>query len=58
MDLAKAYLYRAELAVRTKNVELAKSSLTKAQSLKLTDDERAALTDEFAHVTELLHQRP
>ena len=57
MDLVKAYLYRAELAVRTKDVELAKLSLTKAQSLELTDEEKAALSDEFAHVTELVvHQ--
>ena len=54
MDLAKAYLYRAELAVRTDNHELAKSSLTKAQSLELTEEEKAGLTDEFAHVIELL----
>ena len=57
MDLAKAYLYRAELAVRTKDLELAKSSLMKAQSLELTEDEKAGLADEFAHVTELVvHQ--
>ncbi len=56
MDLAKAYLYRAELAIRTKNHELAQSSPTAAKSLKLTDDEKAALADEFAHVTELVNQ--
>jgi catechol 2,3-dioxygenase-like lactoylglutathione lyase family enzyme len=56
MELARAYLYRAELAVRTKDPELARSSLTAAKSLVLTDDEKAALTDEFAHVTELLQQ--
>ena len=54
IDLAKAYLYRAELAVRTKDFELAKSSLLSAQSLKLTDDDKVALTDEFAHVIELV----
>jgi len=56
MDLAKAFLYRAELAVRTNDHELARSSFTAAQSLKLTDEEKAALTDEFAHVTELVNQ--
>ena len=56
MDLANAYLYRAELAVRTQDHELARSSLTAAKSLELTDDEKAALADEFAHVSELLHQ--
>lgn len=57
MELARAYLYRAELAIRTKDPELAQSSLTAAKSLALTDDEQAALADEFSHVTELLHQR-
>ena len=56
IDLARAYLYRAELAVRTKDHELAQSSFTAAKSLELTDDEEAALRDEFAHVNELLHQ--
>jgi catechol 2,3-dioxygenase-like lactoylglutathione lyase family enzyme len=55
IELARAYLYRAELAVRTKDPELARSSLTAAQSLELTGEEKAALADEFAHVTELLH---
>jgi catechol 2,3-dioxygenase-like lactoylglutathione lyase family enzyme len=56
MELTRAYLYRAELAVRTKNYELAQSSLAAAKSLALTDDEKAALTDEFAHVNELVDQ--
>ena len=55
MDLARAYLYRAELAFRIKNPKLAQASLTAAQSLKLTDEEKAILGDELAHVTELLH---
>ena len=55
-ERAKAYLYRAELAVRTQNYELARASLTAAKSLELTDDERAALAEEFAHVTELINQ--
>ena len=56
MELAKAYLYRAELAVRTKDAALARSSLAAAESLALTGDEKAALTDEFAHVTEIVQQ--
>lgn len=56
MELARAYLYRAELAVRTKDHELAQLSLSAAKSLELTDDEKVALADEFAHVSELLHQ--
>jgi hypothetical protein len=54
IELARAYLYRAELAVLTSNHELAQSSLTAAKSLELTDDEKAALAEEFAHVTELV----
>jgi catechol 2,3-dioxygenase-like lactoylglutathione lyase family enzyme len=56
MERAKAHLYRAELAVRTKDYELARSSLTTAESLALTDEEKAALADEFAHVRELVRQ--
>jgi catechol 2,3-dioxygenase-like lactoylglutathione lyase family enzyme len=56
IELARAHLYRAELAVRTKDHDLARSSLIAAKSLELTDDEKAALTDEFAHVTELVNQ--
>jgi catechol 2,3-dioxygenase-like lactoylglutathione lyase family enzyme len=54
VELARAYLYRAELAYRTHNHELAKSSLASAQSLELTDDEKASLADEVAHVTSLV----
>ena len=56
VELARAYLYRAELAVRTDDPELARSSLAAAESLDLTGDDEAALADEFAHVTELLDQ--
>src|SRR5688572_3628132 len=54
MERVKAYLYRAELAVRTKDYELARSSLTAAKSLELTDIERAAIADEFDHVAALV----
>jgi len=57
IELARAYLYRAELAVRTNNHELAQLSLTAATSLALTEDESAAVADEVAHVTELVHQK-
>jgi catechol 2,3-dioxygenase-like lactoylglutathione lyase family enzyme len=56
IDRARAYLYRAELAVRINNRELAQSSLTAVQSLELTEDERAAIAEECAHVVELVHQ--
>ncbi len=51
VELARAYLYRAELAVRTADPELARSSLAAAESLGLTPDEKATLADEFAHAT-------
>lgn len=56
LERARAYLYRAELAVRLDNHELAQSSLAAATSLALAEDERAAVADEVAHVTELVHQ--
>jgi len=56
MELAKAHLYRAELAVRIKNYELARSSLIAANSLELTDEERTVLTEEFSHAAELVTQ--
>jgi catechol 2,3-dioxygenase-like lactoylglutathione lyase family enzyme len=56
IELARAHLYRAELAVRTKDRAMAQRSLAAARSLELTDDEKTALTDEFAHVTELVNQ--
>jgi hypothetical protein len=56
IERAKAYLYRAELAVRTKNLKLAKSSFELVKLLKLTDDERASVADEFDHVEGLLKQ--
>ena len=54
VELARAYLYRAELAVRTNDDELARASLRAAKSLELTQEERTALAEEFAHVTELV----
>ena len=56
MERARAYLYRAELAVRLNNPELARSSLKAALALELTDDEKETVTDEVAHVTELVAQ--
>jgi catechol 2,3-dioxygenase-like lactoylglutathione lyase family enzyme len=54
IERAKAYLYRAELAVRVNNIELAKSSLIDAKALDLSEDEVSAIADELAHVTELV----
>jgi catechol 2,3-dioxygenase-like lactoylglutathione lyase family enzyme len=57
VDLAKAHLYQAELAVRMKDHERARSSLATAESLELTDEERTALGEEFAYVSELIKQQ-
>lgn len=54
VDLARAYLYRAELAVRTEDAALARESLAAAESIALSDDDAAALRDELAHVVELV----
>lgn len=54
IERAKAYLYRAELAVRLNNIELAKSSLIDAKAVDLTEEEVATIADELAHVTELV----
>jgi catechol 2,3-dioxygenase-like lactoylglutathione lyase family enzyme len=56
IERAKAYLYQAELAIRTNNNELAQSSLTLAKSLELTDAERATIADEFNHVVTLVSE--
>jgi hypothetical protein len=53
-ELARAYLYRAELAVRTENHELAQTSLKAARALVLTTAEKAALAEELAQVSELV----
>ena len=50
--LARAHLYRAELAVRTQDLALARAALAAARSLVLTDEDRAALAEEFAQASE------
>jgi catechol 2,3-dioxygenase-like lactoylglutathione lyase family enzyme len=55
-DLARAYLYRAELAVRTHDPALARASLAAARSLTLTPADQSALAGEFDHITALLSQ--
>jgi catechol 2,3-dioxygenase-like lactoylglutathione lyase family enzyme len=54
IDLVRAHLYRAELAVRVQDHQLARASLAAAKSLELTEEEEAAVAEELAHVTELL----
>jgi DNA-binding transcriptional MerR regulator len=58
LELARAYLYRAELAIRTVEHTLARASLSAANSLELTEEERSTLAEEFAHVTETVADSP
>ncbi len=57
IERVKAYLFRAELAVRTNNLELARSSLALAASIELTASERELITDELNHVTTLVTEQ-
>lgn len=54
LERARAYLYRAELAVRLNNPALAQASLLAVTSLALTDEESAQIAEELAQVTELI----
>ena len=56
IDRVRAYLYRAELAVRTGNADLAISSFDLAKSLRLSDIEKDQIADEFDHVGSLLRE--
>ena len=56
IERARAYLYRAELAVRTKNRNLAQSSLAFAKSIELTDTERTTIADEFDSTATLVRE--
>jgi catechol 2,3-dioxygenase-like lactoylglutathione lyase family enzyme len=56
IELARAYLYRAELAVRTEDHDLARSSLANAAALDLTEGDAAVLDAEFEHVAEVVNQ--
>ncbi len=54
IERVRAYLYRAELAVRLNKPELARASFLAAMALDLTEDEKAEVADEVAHVSELV----
>ncbi len=56
LDRARAYLYRAELAVRLEKFDLARTSLDAAKSLPLAAAEQAEVADELAHAEELVGQ--
>jgi len=53
-DRARAYLYRAELAIRLKNKALAQTSLAAAEALELSEQERESLAEELAQTSELV----
>jgi catechol 2,3-dioxygenase-like lactoylglutathione lyase family enzyme len=54
LERARAYLYRAELAVRLSDLELAQSSLVAVEDVALNEEEKALIADELAQVTELV----
>jgi catechol 2,3-dioxygenase-like lactoylglutathione lyase family enzyme len=54
LDVARALLYRAELAVRLNDQALARSSLSSVLALKLGEEERAMIADELAQTSELV----
>ncbi len=56
MERARAYLYRAELAVRMNDLQLAHESLAALASLELTEAERAEIAEEVAYATQLPEQ--
>lgn len=56
IDQVRAFLYRAELALRLKDHELAQSSLAAAETLTLTDDEQTAIAEELARTKELVSE--
>jgi catechol 2,3-dioxygenase-like lactoylglutathione lyase family enzyme len=56
-DRARAFLYRAELAVRLGRQALAEESLTAVNALDLTDEERTRIADELAHAMELVEHQ-
>lgn len=57
IERAKAYLYRAELAVRTDRIDLARNSTSLLKSLDLGVDERTEIADELEHVTALINEQ-
>lgn len=54
LDLARALLYRAELAVRLNDQRLAESSLAAVRALPLTDTEQAQIAAELAQTADLV----
>jgi hypothetical protein len=54
VERARAYLYRAELAIRLKDEVLAQTSLAAAEALELSQHERDSIAEELARTAELV----
>ncbi|MEO8660225.1 MAG: VOC family protein [Bryobacteraceae bacterium] len=54
VDLARVLLYRAELAMRSNNLALARSSLAAMLALELNEDDRASLGDDIRQTSEIV----
>lgn len=56
LEIVKAYLYQAELALRISDLTLARASLEVVKDLDLSEAERAATADELAYVITLVEE--
>ncbi|MBK8902666.1 MAG: VOC family protein [Anaerolineaceae bacterium] len=56
LERARAYLYRAELAVRLKDGALAQTSLAATEALQLSKHVQESLAEELARTTELVRE--
>lgn len=56
LELARAYLYRTELAVRLGDAELAQQSLAAVAALTLSAHEQQLIADELAHARALVSE--
>jgi hypothetical protein len=54
VERARAYLYRAELAIRLKDAALAQKSLAAAEALELSEHDRDDLAEELAWIAKLV----
>jgi catechol 2,3-dioxygenase-like lactoylglutathione lyase family enzyme len=54
VEKVRAYLYRAELAIRVSRPELAASSLAEAKSIQLSKEDAESLEEELTHVEGLV----
>ena len=56
IDRVRAFLYRAELALRLNDHALAQASLAAAQKLTLTDEDQVTVAEELARTIELVSE--